>query len=108
MLKGSLIHKKAIYIVALSLYVLLAVCYGLHRSEAELFMVGGLALIASAILIQKDFVAALSLTILVTHIGPILKQSLPAIGMVNLGDAFLFMIILTSLVRHLYEPVYLG
>jgi len=100
-------HRIA-YVATILMYLLLAALFALQRSEAELALAGASALLVSALLMQKDFVAALSLTILVTHIGPILKFMFPIVGMVNLGDAYLAMIVLTSLHRHLEKPVYLG
>lgn len=101
-------EERIAYVATILIYLLLAVLFALQRSEVELALAGTCALFSSAVLMQKDFVAALSLTILVTHIGPILKVMLPVLGMVNIGDLYLAMIVVVSLYRHLCRPVYLG
>src|SRR5262249_40383064 len=92
----------------ISMYLVIAVLFAFQRSEGELVLAGASALLISAFLMQKDFVAAFCFSILVYPIGPIFKFVLPVVGMVNLGDVYLVMIVLTSLSRRFEQPIYFG
>jgi len=99
---------RGAYVATLSTYILLAASFALKLPYTVLALEGAFAIAASAFLLQKDFVSALSLTILVTHIGPILRETLPVVGMVNLGDIYLGLVFLVWAQRHLTRPIYLG
>lgn len=76
------------YVAYLSVTVLF--CVG--ASPTTLYFAGVFAVITSIWLIASSRLHALYIVILVVHIGPVLRISLPRIGMFNIGDVFLLLL----------------
>ena len=81
-------------ILSFSLYIGLAIAFAVGASEFYLYILGAVALATSVWLMSASLVKALYLVILVTHIGPILKGTIPGIGAFTLGDTYLLLLLI--------------
>lgn len=93
-------------ILSYSLYIGLAIAFAVKAPEFFLYILGAVALATSVWLMFANLVKALYLVILVTHIGPILKGTIPGLGVFTLGDAYLLLLLLFFLPKAVFKAIH--
>ena len=99
---------RALFYITCFLYFLLIVSFLGMSPKMLQIIVAALALFATFILSFRNLTQSVYLTILVTHIGPIIRFDLYPLGMVSLGDLFLLLISFSFIFKRLKHGFYAG
>jgi hypothetical protein len=91
-------RKSILLLVAFGLYIALAAMFAASAPDLILYVFGAGATVSCVALMFRNFVSSLYLLVLATHIGPIVRATIPGIGIVTLGDLYLaFLLFVFSL-----------
>ena len=99
---------KALFYITCSLYLLLVVSFSSMSPKMVQIIIAAFALSATWVLSFRNLTQSIYLTVLVTHIGPIIRFSFYPFGMVSLGDLFLLLISFSFIFKRLKHGFYAG